>query len=143
MTRIKKLTKTLINKKIAEDVNRLLPQLSSHPRILTTRDLKRILKNSVIFAVFDKKHIVGIAMIHFWEILLKKKGFIDDVVIDKSYRGRGLGKQLTLALLTEAKKRKIQCIDLSSEPERKTANIMYRKLGFQKKKTNYYRLLLK
>jgi len=61
---------------------------------------------------------------------------IHDVVVDKEYRGRGLGEKITLVLIEDAKKFaktknvKIK-LYLTSRPSRIAANKLYKKLGFE------------
>ncbi len=57
-------------------------------------------------------------------------------------RGRGIGKKLMLHLIRVAKKAGALTIDLTSNPSRKEANRLYRALGFEKRKTNVYRMTL-
>jgi len=74
--------------------------------------------------------------------LIRKTGIIEDVVVDKNYRGKGIGRKLTEMLIKEAKKRKADCVELTSNPKRAEANAMYESMGFEKRETNCYRLNL-
>lgn len=144
MIKIHALKSYHINNFTVGNINNLLKQLSISARKLTASQMKKIVTTpgtTVLVAREERKSkIVGIAMIHIWEIPTKKKCFIDDVVVDKNYRGMKIGKRLTLALIEEAKNQNTECVDLSSQPKRKEANAMYEKLGFKKRETNYYRL---
>ena len=61
---------------------------------------------------------------------------IHDVVVDKEYRGRGLGEKITLVLIEDARRfakvKKAQIkLYLTSRPSRVVANKLYEKLGFE------------
>lgn len=136
--------------RIAE-INRLLYQLSGKSRRLTRNKINKILsqKNFYLLTVKDisisekDAPIIGMACIYFQDTLTGYKGYIDDVVVDDNYRGRGLGERLVRRLIDLAKKNIAAHIDLTSNPKRKAANALYKKLGFKKRKTNVYRLMLK
>ncbi len=86
--------------------------------------------------------IVGMATLTERRQLTGRYGYIDDVVVDEAYRGHGIGEQLTIALIEEAKSRGLRHIDLTSNPQRVAANKLYLGLGFVKRETNVYRLKL-
>lgn len=141
--KIKKIDDKMIEG-IIERINELLGQLSEKARKLAKEDLKRIFSQPGFYLVviFNGKKLVGMASIHFRETLMHKVGIIEDVVVDESYRGCKLGEKLNKILIEEAKKRGVEYIELTSKPQRKIANILYKKLGFKKPKTNYLRLYL-
>lgn len=67
---------------------------------------------------------------------------IEDVVVEERYRRRGLGEKLVRRLIQEARSRKAKVVELTSRPSRVAANSLYRRLGFRKRNTNVYRLIL-
>jgi len=67
-----------------------------------------------------------------------KKGWIEDVVVDESYRGQGLGKTLLLHALAIAPQLSLSKLFLTSRPERITANQLYQRIGFTQRTTNVY-----
>ena len=70
------------------------------------------------------------------------RDWIEDVVVDTSVRGQGLGKQLVEKALEEAKSAGTATVHLTSRPAREAANALYRSLGFELRETNVYRLEL-
>ncbi len=148
--RFKRLKYRMISLDTASKINFLLRQLSEKAKDQSIPDLKRILGKRDVFLVgaFDNTILVGIAGIYFKETLMRKTGIIEDpgdiedVVIDEEYRGRGIGRKLTEMLIEEAKKRKADCVELTSSPKRIEANALYESLGFKKRETNCYRLEL-
>lgn len=67
------------------------------------------------------------------------KAWIEAVVVDESCRGRGIGRQLVLAALALARKKKIKAVNLTSRSDREPANLLYQKVGFKRVNTNCYR----
>ncbi|MEC7117321.1 MAG: GNAT family N-acetyltransferase [Actinomycetota bacterium] len=64
---------------------------------------------------------------------------MEDVVVDSSARGKGIGKKLNLAALELAKQAGAKTVDLTSRPARQEANQLYRSIGFVERETNVYR----
>ena len=130
---------------IVNDINRLLFQLSEKAKGKSRGDLKRITgqPNARFIGAFDYGDVlVGIAAIHFYETLMRKTGIIEDMIVDEEYRGKGIGDALTEALIKEARKEKVNSIDLTSNSKRIAAIAMYKKHGFKKRETNCCRLEL-
>ena len=65
---------------------------------------------------------------------------IEDVVVDGSARGRGVGEALNRAAIDRARAAGATTVDLTSRPSREAANRLYRRLGFEQRTTNVYRL---
>ena len=70
------------------------------------------------------------------------RAWIEDVVVDEVARGRGIGEALNRAAIERARKSGAKTVDLTSRPSRKAANRLYRRLGFEERATNVYRLEL-
>ena len=70
------------------------------------------------------------------------KAWVEDVVVDSSARGKGIGKALMNHALKKVREKRGKSIDLTSRPSRETANKLYQSLGYQKRETNVYRLSL-
>ena len=59
-------------------------------------------------------------------------GFVlSAIVVDQNLRGKGLGKQITKALITEAHKRKINYVALGVMAKNQPAIATYQKVGFE------------
>jgi ribosomal protein S18 acetylase RimI-like enzyme len=78
----------------------------------------------------------------FYRIPTGLKAWIEDVVVDESARGKGVGEVLNRAAIDEARRRGAKNVSLTSRQSRETANRLYQRLGFEPYDTNVYRLKL-
>jgi ribosomal protein S18 acetylase RimI-like enzyme len=133
---------TTDSEELVDGLNRLLPQLSSSAAPLTLDDLERIVHSDVV-TLYVARHdnsVVGSLTLVVFAIPTGLRAWIEDVVVDEGSRGLGVGEQLTMAAVDEARQRGARSIDLTSRPSREAANTLYQKLGFQLRDTNVYRL---
>ena len=70
------------------------------------------------------------------------KAWIEDVVVDDMFRGRGLGRKLVTHAIDYCKSQNINTLMLTSNPKRVAANALYQSLGFERKETNVYKMNL-
>ena len=137
---------THADRSVCADVAKLLKQLRDDPKEhnVSLADAERIVrdKNVVLIVAKDKGHIVGMGTLYMITKFGKRTGHVEDVVVDGSYRGRGLGKKIMRVIIAAAKKGKLSSVSLTSRPEREAANRLYQKVGFEHKETNVYRLKL-
>lgn len=99
--------------------------------------------NSYLFcAADDSGHYIGMITLGIYLSPTGRKGWIEDVVVTESSRGQGAGKQLTQYAIQFAKEKGVQLLMLTSNPSRIAANHLYPSLGFERKETNVYRMIL-
>ena len=67
---------------------------------------------------------------------------IEDVVVDESLRGHGVGATLISEAVQLARERGALHVNLTSRSSREAANRLYTRAGFVKRETNVYRLNL-
>ena len=123
---------------------RLLPQLSSSATALTRETLTEIIAaphNTVLLARDPSAggQIVGTLTLVIFRIPTGMRAWIEDVVVDSSARGRGVGEALTLAAVKLAKERGARTVDLTSRRSRQAAHRLYEKAGFHVRDTSVYR----
>ena len=125
-------------------LNDLLPQLSSSAPPLEIADLERIVSSSAInlFVATDGDVVVGSLTLAIFPIPTGLRAWIEDVVVDGTARGVGVGEALTNAAIEEARRRGARSLDLTTRPSRESANRLYRKLGFEMRETNVYRFFI-
>ncbi|MCU1500832.1 MAG: hypothetical protein JWM12_186 [Ilumatobacteraceae bacterium] len=118
----------------------LLPQLSSSPPPSAV-ELGEVLAapGTVLFVARVDGRIVGALTLVTFRIPTGPKAWIEDVVVDESARGHGVGETLNRAALDEAARRGIDSVSLTSRPSREAANRLYVRIGFTRRETNVYR----
>ena len=118
---------------------RLLPQLSSaNPP--DAAELATILAgDTTMFVARVDGVIVGSLTLVLYRIATGLKAWIEDVVVDESARGHGVGEALNQAALEAARGRGAKAVSLTSRPSRSAANRLYQRIGFSPRDTNVYR----
>lgn len=122
----------------------LIPQLSSSNPPPQSSELQEIVSSdsSVLFIARVDGKIAGSLTLATFRIPTGLRAWIEDVVVDSSARGHGVGEALNQAALAEARGRGAVTVDLTSRPSREAANRLYQKLGFVQRETNVYRFTL-
>lgn len=94
-------------------------------------------------AVGDDGRILGCASLCVFDSPTGRKASVEDVVVSSDARRQGIGRALMDHIIGYAL-RELAPIDLhlTSRPERVAANEMYKRMGFEKRETNVYRMLL-
>ena len=92
-----------------------------------------------MFVARVNNEIVGLLTLAMFRIPTAMRAWIEDVVVDSSARGHGVGEALNLAAIAEAKRRGAKTVDLTSRPSREAANKLYQRIGFVERDTNVYR----
>ncbi len=121
--------------------HRLIPQLSSSAQPITVSELAEIINSdsTLMFVARINNEIVGLLTLAIFRIPTAVRAWIEDVVVDSSARGHGVGEALNHAAIAEAKRRGAKTVDLTSRPSREAANKLYKRLGFVERDTNVYR----
>ena len=124
---------------------RLIPQLSRSSPPPGPAELQTMIDapgTSVLVATnagdADNK-IVGTLTLVVFRIPTGMRAWIEDVVVDESARGQGVGEALTMHALDVARAAGAKTVDLTSRPSREAANRLYQRLGFTARETNVYR----
>ena len=127
---------------LVEAFARLIPQLStsSPPPALAELDAVISDPNNAVFVARLDGRIVGSVTLVTFCIPTGPKSWIEDVVVDDAARGHGIGELLNRAALDEARRRGVKAVSLTSRPSREAANRLYRRIGFEHRETNYYRI---
>ena len=126
---------------IVEAFERLIPQLSQSNPPPSRERLVGIAQSSSTTLIVARANnvIIGTLTLVLFYIPTGLRGIIEDVVVDISARGQGVGEALTRYAISHAKAQGVTSIDLTSRPSRDVANRLYQKIGFVKRDTNVYR----
>lgn len=128
-------------------INKLLKQLDNSATPLTKTDVKEMIDSSAnrlfIARRIDNKEIVGMITLIVYRIPVWKKGWIEDLVVDERYRNKGIATRLIHYAIKKAKDEGVLSLNLTSHRTKKIeGNKLYQSLGFKKRNTNVYRILI-
>ncbi len=125
---------------LAEAIRRLMPQLTEARTPPTLEQLAETVREQIVLVARDDEDgaIVGTATLVMYRVSSGLKGRLEDVIVDASARGQGVGEALTREVMTRANDARVLMLELTSMPYRETANRLYRRLGFVRKPTNVY-----
>jgi ribosomal protein S18 acetylase RimI-like enzyme len=133
---------TAVTPELVDAFARLLPQLSAAARPPGTAELQAIVASpaTTLFVARDSGGaIVGSLTLAVFRIPTGVRAWIEDVVVDGTARGQGVGEALTRAALDHAKRAGARTVELTSRASREAANRLYRRMGFATRETNVYR----
>ena len=85
--------------------------------------------NSITIVIVEENIIIGVATLHIIKKLTRILGLIEDVAVNKNYRGLGIGKKLVKELIKIGNEKNCDKIVLSSSEKNSK---FYEKIGFQK-----------
>lgn len=125
-------------------INSLLQQLSSRELTLTEESLHQIIEDSAsqLFILYHNNAVAGMLTLGFYTSPTGRKAWVEDVVVDTKYRGKGLGRQLVQHAINYTRELSPIALMLTSNPTRKEANALYRAEGFEQRCTNVYKMEL-
>ena len=127
-------------KEYFDAIQKFLGLLTSEPKSFTEANFKALLVSgsSHLFFLLDDNNIAGMATVGIYKSPTGTKAWIEDVVMDEAYRGKGLGRMITQYAIDFAASQRADSLMLTSNPSRIAANNLYRTIGFEQKETNVY-----
>ena len=125
-----------------EAMQRFLDQLTTNPMTLTEEMFRQLLAspNSHLFFLMKDEQTAGMLTVGIYHSPTGGKAWIEDVVVDETFRGQGLSKLLIAHAIEFTKSQGIPSLMLTSNPKRIAANKLYQAMGFERKETNVYRM---
>jgi ribosomal protein S18 acetylase RimI-like enzyme len=136
---------TAVTDELMAAVAGLVPQLSRTSPVPSRAEVAEIVASAatcLLVARAGDGVIVGLLTLVLFRIPTGVRAWVEDVVVDQSMRGQGIGETLGREALRRAAAAGARTIDLTSRPSREAANRMYRRLGFEVRETNVYRMTL-
>ena len=136
---------TEMSQKVYDAFERLLPQLSSSAKIPTWEELEDLInsKAGIVLAAVDdedpEEKILGTMTLVVFRIPTGVRAWVEDVVVDKEARGKGIGEKLIRTSIERAKAEGAKTIDLTSRPSRVEAHRLYKRCGFEMRETCVFR----
>ena len=125
-----------------EAMQRFLDQLTSNPMTLTEEIFNQLIasSNSHLFFLLKEEQIAGMLTVGIYYSPTGGKAWIEDLVVDESFRVQGLSKLLGAHAIEFVKAKQVPSLMLTSNPKRIAANKLYQAMGFERKETNVYRM---
>ena len=131
---------------IHEALGRLLPQLNANLGVPDAERMNRLLNDPdvVLLVARDGERIVGTTTVIVYTTPFWIKARLDEVVVDQSARGTGVGEALVKAALDVGRERGAQVAELQSGrgPAREAAHKLYERIGFRLRDTDVFRIVL-
>jgi len=132
-----------VTEELQEALQRLIPQLGVHKIPTTFKELNRLIKSesSTLLAARypdENSAIAGILSLTIYRVPTGIRSIIEDLVVDKKMRRRGIGEALVRNAIELAREAGADGVSLTSNSQRKAANQLYQSLGFELRKTNPY-----
>jgi len=123
----------------------LLPQLNPSLPIPSLEHLAAMMADpaATLLVARDGPRIVGTATVVVYTTPIWVKARIEDVVVDQTARGQGVGEALVKEGIDVARRRGAGIVELQSARSREAANRLYPRLGFALRDSNVYRLNLR
>jgi ribosomal protein S18 acetylase RimI-like enzyme len=135
-----------VTPELVDAFTRLVPQLSRSSPPPGQPELEEMVNAAgthVLMARLGQSGpLVGSLTLVLFRIPTGVRAWVEDVIVDESARGRGVGEALSRRALETAAGAGARTVDLTSRPSREAANRLYQRLGFERRDTNVYRVTL-
>lgn len=134
-----------VSAELVDALQRLVPQLTDRAGPPTAGELRTIVESpatKLLVARDEEGSIVGSLTLALFRIPTGVRAWIEDVIVDESARGQGVGEALSREGIRLARGAGARAVELTSHPSREAANRLYQRLGFERRETNVYRYLL-
>ena len=124
---------------------RLVPQLTNNNPPPSLNDLSALVRDSsstLIVARTENHENIGALALTVYRVPTGIRSIIEDVIVDNSIRGQGIGEALMKRAIDLAREKGASNISLTSNSMREAANRLYLRVGFKKRETNSYQIKL-
>ncbi len=140
----------MVKEEIRQELESLLKEGFGEDKAVTREAFDAVLRceyRSVcpIFVYYVNTEKMGLDLVAYGELhvlttALGKYGFIENIVVKKSFRGCKLGMHVMQKLITAARHMHLNNVELTSATHRVEAHALYKKLGFRTRDTNVFEL---
>ena len=130
-----------VTDEVVEAFARLLPQLSSSAKPLDAAAIAALASSPATIVLLARSDglIAGSLSLVMFRIPTGLRAWIEDVVVDESARGQGIGEVLTREALRLAEAAGARTVDLTTRPSREAAGRLYERAGFRQRESRLYR----
>jgi ribosomal protein S18 acetylase RimI-like enzyme len=130
-----------VTDEVVEAFGQLLPQVSRSAKPLDASALATIVASPAVTVLVARSEgrIIGSLTLAMFPVPSGLRAWIEDVVVDNSARGQGVGNLLISEALRLAREARARTVDLTTRPAREAAGRLYERAGFQQRETRVYR----
>jgi ribosomal protein S18 acetylase RimI-like enzyme len=130
-----------VTDEVVEAFGRLLPQLSTSSKPLDAAALSAMAASPAVTVLLARSdgQIAGSLTLAMFPAPTGLRAWIEDVVVDESARGQGVGALLTEEALQLARAAGARTVDLTTRPSREAAGRLYERAGFHQRNSRLYR----
>ena len=132
---------TSVTPELLATFERLIPQLTQ-ATIPTPEELQKLIDSPSVLILARNSgvdgEIVGAGTLGIFRTPSGTHAHVEDIIVDESMRGQGIGEALVSHLLKIAHEMGLKGVSLTCNPSRVAANALYQKMGFKKWETNVY-----
>jgi ribosomal protein S18 acetylase RimI-like enzyme len=131
---------TTTDDELVAAIARLVPQLSPSRTPPVLAELQAIVAEpgTSLLLARENGEVLGMLTLVLYRVPTGLRGWIHDVVVDESARGRGVAGALTEEAMRVASKAGALTVHLTARSAREAANRLYQRLGFEEYETNVY-----
>ena len=134
---------TTYTEELLEALQRLIPQLTTNNQPPDREGLIELINSKASILVIARNpiansSIIGAACLTVYRVPTGIRAIIEDVIVDETSRGQGIGEALVQKLLDIAREKGAKRVVLTSNPKREAANRLYQRMGFKLRETNSY-----
>ncbi len=136
---------TQADEELFDAFQRLIPQLTNNNPPPSLNDLSALVRNeasTLIVVRNENAKIIGALTLTVYRVPTGIRSIIEDVIVDSSARGQGIGEALLSRAIEIAREKGASNISLTCNPMREAANRLYQRMGFKKRETNAYQMKL-
>jgi ribosomal protein S18 acetylase RimI-like enzyme len=132
-----------VSAELVAALEQLIPQLTGNNPPPSASELAILLRNDANALVVarhpdENGRIVGAGALGVYRVPTGIRAVIEDIVVDSSARGLGVGEAIARELMALARRAGARGVSLTSNPRRQAANRLYVRLGFVLRQTNCY-----
>jgi ribosomal protein S18 acetylase RimI-like enzyme len=137
------ITADQVTDELAAAFERLVPQLTSRHSPPSREHLSALIRSGASRLLVARHpdgegSIIGALCLTVYHVPTGTRAIIEDVIVDESVRGHGIGEALVRKGLEMAKQEGASGVALTSNPAREAANRLYLRMGFTRRDTNAY-----
>ena len=134
----RELNESDLSAELQQQATALFGQLTSSRAALPLDAVLNDTHRLTLLCCMEGDTLLGMASMATYRVVSGYKGWIEDVVVDHTQRGRGIGRGLVSRLLEKGKQLGLTEILLFTGVQRKPAMALYESLGFKTKDSRIY-----